>query len=189
MKRIFVLILISLVLIPYGVAAQTYNLTPRNTTIRFRVKNLGIMNVEGAFQAFTGTVDVDESDITRSRVDVVIDTASINTGINRRDSHLRSDDFFDVAKFPVMKFSSSSVEKIGANKLKLIGNLTIKGVTKQVLLAVDGPDAGVSGSAGDVARKATATTSINRHDFGISYGSTIGDEVFITVITRLGKEQ
>lgn len=188
MKRIFAIILISVFLTPYGVAAQTYSLSPANTTISFRIKNMGIMNVEGSFLMFKGTVDIDATDIAKSRTDVDIETSSINTGIKQRDHHLRSSDFFDVVKFPVMKFTSTSLEKSGANKLKLIGNLTIKGITKQVVLMVESPAAGAAGNPGDFVRAATASVIINRRDFGISYGSVIGDEVFITINTRLNKE-
>jgi polyisoprenoid-binding protein YceI len=188
MKRIFLIILTLAVLTPYHVFALTYNLAPSNTTIKFKIKNFGIMYVKGSFEKFKGTVDIDETDITKSRVDVSIDIASINTGINKRDDDLRSSNFFEVAKFPAMKFISTKIEKDGADKLKLFGNLTIKGVTKPVVLAVEGPSGEAAGVRSDFARAASATATINRQDFGISYGSVIGDEVFITINTQLNKE-
>jgi len=186
MKRIFVLILALAVLAPCNVFARTYTLAPANTTIQFKVKNFGIMYVKGSFEKFKGTVDIDEADITKSTVDVSIDIASINTGINKRDDDLRSTNFFEVAKFPTMKFVSTAVEKMGSDKLKLSGNLTIKGITKPVVLTVEEPSGETTGSRSDFARAASAT--INRQDFGISYGSLIGDEVFITINTQLNKE-
>jgi polyisoprenoid-binding protein YceI len=188
MKRIIVSIMLLAMLAPFDVIAQTYNLTPSNATIQFKVRNMAIMNVKGAFEKFKGTVDIDETDITKSKVDANIETASINTGINKRDNHLRSPDFLDVAKFPTMKFVSTNVEKVGADILKLTGNLTIKGVTKPVVLLVEGPTIDAKGSLKDLVRAASATATINRQDFGVSWGAVIGDEVFITISTQLNKQ-
>jgi polyisoprenoid-binding protein YceI len=185
MTRFFVLLLITLALLvaPGTLLAQTYNVDPSHTTIQFKVKNLGIMNVKGGFEKFKGTVDIDDTDITRSKVGVSIDTASINTGIDRRDNDLRGPDFFDVVKFPAMTFVSTMVETV-AGKLKVTGNLTIKGVTKQVALIVDDPKS----LQGDLKRGASAVATINRQDFGVSSGATIADEVFITITTELVKQ-
>lgn len=184
MKRILVLIVALAMFVPCEAMAQTFTLSPANTSIQFRVKNLGIMNVKGSFEKFKGTVDLNEADITRSTVDVSIETASITTGIDKRDNHLRSADFFDTAKFPVMKFTATALEKAGADTLKMSGNLTIKGVTKPVTLTVAGEPR--EGRA-DFVRAASATASINRQDFGVSYGAVIGDEVFITITTKLSQ--
>ena len=135
MKRIVTLIITLVLLVPLNVLAQTYNVDPSHTTIQFKVKNMLIMNVKGVFEKFKGTVDIDETDVTKSNVDVSIETASINTGIDRRDNDLRGPDFFDVVKFPTMRFVSTIVEA-GKDNLKVTGNLTIKGVTKQVVLIV-----------------------------------------------------
>jgi polyisoprenoid-binding protein YceI len=170
---------------PFDAMSQTFRLTPSNTTIQFRVKNLGIMNVKGSFEKFTGTVDMDEADIAKSRVDVSIETASITTGIDKRDNHLRSADFFDAVKYPTMKFTATAVEKAGLDKLLLTGNLTIKGVTKPVVLTVVPQD---KEPRNDFVRAASATATINRQDFGVSYGAVIGDEVFITITTQLNKQ-
>lgn len=179
MKRIIALTLALALLAPLNVLAQTYIVDPSNTSIQFKVKNLGIMYVKGAFEKFKGTVDIDEADITKSKADVSIETASINTGINKRDNHLRSADFFEVAKFPVMTFVSTKVEAgTDKDKLKVTGNLTIKGVTKSVVLNVEA----LNGA------KRAASATVNRQDFGVSYGSVIGDEVFITINTELVKQ-
>jgi polyisoprenoid-binding protein YceI len=185
MKRIFIPIIALVLLMPLNVLAQMYNIDPAHTTIQFKVRNMGIMNVKGSFEKFKGTVDIDVSDITKSKVDVSIDTASINTSIDMRDKDLRSSNFFYVAKFPAMTFVSTKIET-GADKekLKVIGNLTIKGVTKEVVLQVEGPKS----LQGDIKRVASATATVNRQDFGISSGATIGDEVLITVNTELLKQ-
>jgi polyisoprenoid-binding protein YceI len=179
MKRIIIGILSIVLLTTFDAGAQTFNLNPTNTTIKFKVRNMAIMHVEGTFDKFSGNAEVDEADLSRSKIEVSIDTASINTGITRRDKHLRSADFFDVERFPAMKFVATSVEKEGAGKLKLTGKLTIKEVTKPVVLAVDGPAADTG--------TATATATINRKDFGVSWGAVIGDEVQITIVTQLKK--
>jgi polyisoprenoid-binding protein YceI len=185
MKRLSILFIALALLIPLNAPAQMYNVDPARTTIQFKVKNMGFMNVKGTFEKFKGTVDVDGADITKSKVDVSIETASINTGIDKRDNHLRSPDFFDAIKYPAMTFVSTKIEA-GTDKdmLKVTGNLTIKGVTKPVVLSVEGP----KNLQGDLKRGASATTSVNRQDFGVSYGSVIGDEVFITINTELVKQ-
>jgi len=182
MKRILTLIITLVLLVPLNVLAQTYNVDPSHTTIQFKVKNMLIMNVKGVFEKFKGTVDIDETDVTKSNVDVSIETASINTGIDRRDNDLRGPDFFDVVKFPTMRFVSTIVEA-GKDNLKVTGNLTIKGVTKQVVLIVEGPKS----LQGDLKLGASATATVNRQDFGVSSGAVIADEVFITIKTELVK--
>lgn len=185
MKRLFVLVLSILTLLaPCVVCAQPLAILPSNTSIQFKVRNLGIMNVTGSFGTFRGTLDLDEADITRSKVEVSIETASINTGIDRRDKHLRSADFFDVARYPAMRFSSTALEKLGEDRLKLTGNLTIRGISRPVVLTVEAQP--IEGRA-DFTRSALATATINRQDFGVSYGAVIGDEVQITITTRLKK--
>lgn len=183
MKRIITLIVTLALLAPLNVLALTYNVDPSHTTIQFKVKNMGIMNVTGVFEKFKGTVDINETDITKSKVDVSIETTSINTGINMRDKHLRGPDFFDVVKFPTMTFESTLVEP-GKDKLKVNGNLTIKGVTKQVILIVEDPKNLQSG----LKRGASATATVNRQVFGVSWGAVIADEVFITINTELVKQ-
>ena len=183
MIRLFTLLITLALLAPLNVLAQTYNVDPAHTTIQFKIKNFGIMNVKGGFEKFTGMVDMDETDITKSKVEVSIDTVSINTDNNMRDKDLRGANFFDVVKFPTMKFVSTQIEA-GKDKLKVTGNLTIKGVTKQVELIVDDPKS----LQGNLKRGATATATINRQDFGVSSGATIADEVFITITTELVKQ-
>ncbi|MDD2539446.1 MAG: YceI family protein [Desulfuromonadaceae bacterium] len=184
MKRIFIVIITLIVLVPLNVLAETYTIDPANTTIQFKVRNMLVMNVRGTFDKFKGTVDIDETDITKSKADISIDAASINTGIDMRDKDLRSPNFFDVAKFPAMTFVTTKVEAGTADNLKVIGNLTIKGVTKEVTLTIVDPKRLLDGPK----RGAIATATINRQDFGISKGAVISDTVFITVTTELVKQ-
>jgi polyisoprenoid-binding protein YceI len=195
MKRVLVIILSAALLAPLNVLAATYSLDPAHTTIGFKVKHLMISNVKGVFEKFKGTVAIDESDIAKSKVSVSIEMASINSNIAKRDEHLRSGDFFDVAKYPVMTFDSTKVERTGADTLKVTGNLTIKGVTKQVILTVDGPSGEIKSPQGVVKRGASAVATINRQDFGVSWNKkldagavVVGDEVQISIDAELDRQ-
>jgi len=195
MKRLFALVLSVALLVPLNVMAATYTLDPSHTNIGFKVKHLMIANVKGSFEKFKGTVTIDEKDIARSKVNVTVEVVSINTNIAKRDEHLRSGDFFDVAKYPVMTFESTRVERAGADKLKVTGNLTIKGVTKQVVLAVEGLSGEIKTPQGVAKRGASATAVINRQDFGVSWNRTldaggvlVGDEVQISIDAELDRQ-
>jgi polyisoprenoid-binding protein YceI len=195
MKRLLVIILSAALLAPLNVLAATYSLDPAHTTIGFKVKHLMISNVKGVFEKFKGTVAIDESDITKSKVNVSIEMASINSNIAKRDEHLRSGDFFDVVKYPVMTFDSTKVERAGADTLKVTGNLTIKGVTKQVILTVDGLSGEMKSPQGTVKRGASAVATINRQDFGVSWNTkldagavVVGDEVQISIEAEFDKQ-
>lgn len=183
MKRL-IMIMMLLSLSAVQALAETYTVDPSRTRIEFKVKNLGITNVRGSFEKFKGVVYVDEKDLTRSRVDVTVETASISTGINMRDNHLRTADFFDVAKYPAMTFVSTKVEAVG-DTLKLTGNLTIKGVTKPVTLTVNSLKSLLS----DAGKGASASATVNRQDFGLGWGMTISDEVTILVSAELVKQE
>jgi polyisoprenoid-binding protein YceI len=183
MNRLISLLITLSLFGPLTALAQTYSLDPARTTIQFKVRNMLIMNVTGVFEKFKGTVHIDKTDMSKSTADVSIETASINTGIDRRDDDLRSSGFFDTAQYPTMTFVSTKVEP-GAGTLKVTGNLTIKGVTKEVVLTVEGPKS----LQDDVNLAATATATINRQDFGVSKGAVIADEVFITIKTELVKQ-
>jgi polyisoprenoid-binding protein YceI len=186
MKRLISIVTLLLLALPLSALASTWSLDPDHSTAQFKVRHLMISNVRGNFEKISATLHLDEKDITRSRVEVSIDVASINTGVNKRDEHLRSPDFFDVTKFPAMTFVSTRVEKAGPGKLTVTGNLTIKGVTRPVVLRVDGLTPEVRDPWGHVRRGASATTTINRRDFGITWnksmdngGVVVGEEVSI----------
>lgn len=188
MKRMIALITMLILTLPLSALASTWTIDPTHSTAQFKVKHLMISNVKGGFEKLSGSLNLDDNDITRSRVDVSIDVASVNTGIKQRDDHLRSPDFFDVAKYPVMTFSSTRVEKAGPGQLKVTGNLTIKGITRPVTLHVDGLTPEVKDPWGHGRRGASATTTINRRDFGVTWnksmdngGVVVGEEVGITL--------
>lgn len=143
---------------------------PRYTTIQFSIKNLIFLTVNGRFLDFTGMVELDENDIRRSSVDAVIQAASVETGIKRRDEHLRAADFLDVRKYPEIRFQSTSVER-GRDRDALVvkGILTIKEKSKEIVLNVTETDRSRSPQGEEVAYYG-ALVNIDRHDFGISYG-------------------
>ena len=122
--------------LPALASATIWNIDPEHSNIGFKVRHLMVSNVRGLFEKHSGVVDINDKDITKSKVEVTIDTASINTNVQKRDEHLRSADFFDVATFPAMTFVSKKVAKAGKNKLKVTGDLTLHGITKQVVLDV-----------------------------------------------------
>lgn len=168
--------------------ATTWQIDPEHSSVQFKVRHLMVSNVKGEFTRFNGVVAIDDQDISRSHVNVNIETASIDTRVAKRDEHLRSADFFDVTKYPAMTFVSKKVAKAGKGNLKVTGDLTIHGVTREVILDVEGPTADVKDPWGNIRRGATATTQINRKDFGLTWnkaletgGVVVGDDVTITL--------
>ncbi len=181
--------------LPAFAFATTWTIDPDHSNVGFKVRHLMVSNVKGSFEKHTGTVEIDDKDITKSKVEVSIDTNSINTNVIKRDEHLRSADFFDVAKFPTMTFVSKKVVKNGKDNLKVTGDLTLHGVTKQVVLDVEGPTKESKDPWGNIRRGATATTKINRKDFGLVWnaaletgGVAVGEEITITLEIEMIKK-
>jgi len=167
----------------------TYEIDSAHSNAQFTVKHMMVSNVKGVFGKLSGKINLDEKDITKSSVDVVIDATSIDTRNEQRDNHLKSPDFFDVKSHPNITFKSTKVEKAADGKLKVTGNLTIRGTTKPVVLDVEGPTNPVkSPFDGTALIGATATTQLNRKDFGLNWnkaieagGVVVGDEVKVTL--------
>lgn len=172
-----------------GVALSApWEFDPVHTFVHFKVRHLMVSHVRGTFEKLSGKITYDESDITRSTAEITIDAASINTRDAKRDSDLRNPDFLDVAKYPVITFKSKKVEKSGDGRLNMTGDLTIKGVTKEVVLAVEGPTKPAKDPYGNQRVGGSATTRINRRDFGLTWnmpletgGVLVGDDVDITI--------
>ena len=186
------LALVALVALP--AAASTWEIDPNHTESSFVVKHLMVSNVRGQFGKTTGTIQVDDKDIAKSKAEITIDASTINTRVEKRDAHLKSPDFFDVEKFPTITFKSTKLTKGEGNTLKAEGDLTIHGVTKPVVLNVEYTPEIVAG--GKAVRGLTATTKINRKDFGLNWNRTIeaggvmvGDDVAITVEAELHKKE
>ncbi|HEX9242591.1 MAG TPA: YceI family protein [Anaeromyxobacter sp.] len=177
-----------------ALAESSWILESNHTHSAFTIRHLVISNVRGEFGKTTGTVNLDEKDLTKSTVEAKIETTTIDTRVADRDNHLRSPDFFDTAKYPAITFKSTKVEKAGDGKLKVHGNLTIKDVTKPVVLDVAGPTAEIKDPWGKTRRGLSATTKISRKDFGLTWSKTIeagpviGDEVAIEIEAELLKQ-
>ena len=162
-----------------------WNIDAAHTGIHFSVRHMVVSKVRGRFAKYTGAVNLDDDDLTRSTVEVTIDAASIDTGVADRDKHLRSPDFFDVERFPELRFQSKRVEKLADARYRVIGDLTIRDVTREVALDVEyggqAKDPWGNERAGFVAR-----ASIDRKDFGLQWnqvletgGVLVGDRVEI----------
>ena len=168
--------------------ADTWQIDPMHTLAQFSVRHMGISTVRGSFTKVSGSVQYDAADPSKSSIDVTIDASSIDTGVSMRDNDLRSDKFFDVAKYPTLTFKSKRVEPTGNGKLKVTGDLTIHGVTKEVTLDIDGPSEPMKDPRGSVHMGASATTKISRKDFGVSGAAMmVGDEIPITIDVEMVK--
>jgi len=166
----------------------TWNIDAVHSSAEFKVRHMMITNVKGQFDALKGVLTLDEEDVTKSRIEATIDAASINTRDAQRDAHLKSADFFDVEKFPELKFSSTRVTRAGEAELAVEGNLTIHGVARKVVFAVEGPSLAGKDPWGNTRIGLSAATKINRKDFGLRWnaaletgGFLVGDEVTITL--------
>ena len=151
----------------------TYKIDPAHSTAQFVVRHMMITNVLGGFSGVQGTVVYDAEDPSASSVDVVIDAKMINTLEAARDAHLKSADFLDVEKYPTITFKSSSITPDGDGELGLKGDLTIHGVSKQVVLKVDAPSAETRDPLGNARIGASATTRIKRSDFGLNWNAAL----------------
>src|SRR5271163_2919916 len=168
--------------LPAAAATTTWQIDPAHSSAQFAVKHLMISTVRGAFTSVKGSIQLDDKDITKSSVEVTIDVNSVDTRQPDRDKDLKSDHFFDADHFPTITFKSKKVEQVSPGKLKVTGDLTIRGATKEVVLDVDGPTAPIKDPWGNQRIGVNATSKITRQDFGITYGpGMIGDEISITI--------
>ena len=175
-------------------AAATWQVDPAHTTVGFAGKHMMFTTVRGRFKAVEGTILYDEADPTRSLVDVRIDAASIDSGVEQRDGHLKSPDFLDVANHPMIAFKSTRVEPIDARRARVFGDLTIRGVTREVELDAVYTGGGVN-PWGKQVIGFEATTRINRKDFGLTWnvaletgGFLVGDQIAIDVDVQAVKQ-
>jgi polyisoprenoid-binding protein YceI len=185
--RTFVLIAVLAGAVP-AFAESVWEIDPAHSTVQFSIRHMMVSNVRGAFTKVAGTVRADERDLTRSTIEATIDASSIDTREAKRDEHLRSPDFLDVAKYPTITFRSTKITKTGEGRYDVAGDLTLHGVTKPVVLAVEGPTQEVKDPRGALRAGATATTKIDRRDFGITWSKTldgggvvVGNDIAITI--------
>lgn len=172
----------------------TWNLDPVHSAAEFKVRHMMISNVKGQFTALSGKLDLDPQDPTTARVEATIQAASITTRDADRDAHLKSPDFFDAEKFPTLAFQSKAVERDGDGELAVTGDLTIHGVTRPVVFHVEGPTPPARDPWGNTRVGLSASTKINRKDFGLTWNSAletggilVGDEVTITLDVQFVK--
>jgi polyisoprenoid-binding protein YceI len=173
-------------------AAASWEIDTSHSEIGFVVKHLVVAKVRGRFNDWSGTVKLDDADVTKSSADVKIKCGSVDTGTQKRDDHLKSPDFLDCAKFPEITFKSTKIEKgASAGTLKVTGDLTIHGVTKSVVLDVTGPSPEFKDPGGNAHVAFSATTKINRQDFGLKWNNAVeagpvaGNEVTIELEAEL----
>ena len=193
MKRFFTpMIALFVLAIPVLTYTATWQMDPDHSSFQFKIRHLTVSNVKGDFSKLKGVVMIDDQDIARLKIEVVIDATSVNTGHAQRDEHLRGPDFFDVTKYPTITFVSKKVIKADMDRLKVVGDLTIHGVTREITVDVEGPTPEVKDPWGNFRRGATATTKINRRDFGLTWnkvldtgGLVVGEEVNIYVELEL----
>jgi len=188
--------LVAALAVPSPAATATWQIDPAHTAAGFSVRHMMIATVRGQFKGVTGMVLWDDQDINNSTVDVTIDANTVDTGEPKRDADLKSANFFDVKNYPTITFKSTKIEKISAGKMKVTGNLTIHGVTKQVVLDVEGPSGAVKDPWGNTRVALNATTTVNRLDYGVKWnakmdsgGMVVGDDVNINIDLEMTKKE
>ena len=174
-----------------AIAQTTWSIDSAHSAAQFQVRHLMISNVRGEFSKMSGKVIFDGKNYATVQAEAVVEVASINTREPKRDDHLRSADFFDAATFPKITFKSKRVEGISGNRFNLIGDLTMRGVTKEIELNVEASPV-VKGMNGETRMGAQATGKLNRQDFGVKWNRTldagglaVGNEVQITLDLEL----
>ena len=193
-NRVLKLAAVLLVAAAPALAADTYEVDAAHSEVSFLVRHL-VGRVRGSFGQFEGKVVMDTANPAASSVEFTIKAESIDTNVAKRDDHLRSADFFDVAKYPSLTFASKKVEKVGDGQYKVTGDLTLRGVTKEVVLAVEGSPTPMQDPFGNTKLGGSATTRLNRKDFGLNWsksldggGLVVGDEVDVTIDIELIKQ-
>jgi polyisoprenoid-binding protein YceI len=171
-----------------GTATTTWNIDPAHSAAEFKVKHMMISNVKGKFTGLTGKLNLSDADVSKSSIEASIAVATLNTGDEQRDGHLKSADFFDAEKFRSMTFVSIKVVPTGEGEGKVTGDLTLHGVTKQVTFDVEGPSRPGKDPWGNTRIGLSATAKINRKDFGLAWnaaletgGVLVGEEVTISL--------
>src|SRR5262245_18863182 len=173
--------------------ANTWTVDTAHSSAGFSVKHMMVSTVHGTLGPVNGTIDYDGKSVGSIKADITIDVTGINTRNENRDKDLRSPNFFDVAKFPTATFKSKRVDGAGQGAFKLVGDLTLHGVTKEVTLTVDPPSAPIKTQQGQKVG-ASATTTLNRRDFGLQYnalieaGPVVGDEIKVTIDVEANKK-
>jgi polyisoprenoid-binding protein YceI len=186
MFRILWIVVTAWVISAPAMAQATWKIDPAHSSAQFAVRHLGVSTVRGAFMKVSGSATYDAADPTKGTLDATIDASSVDTRVQMRDDDLRSANFLDVRKYPSITFHSKHTEVAPGGKLRITGELTIHGVTKEVVLDVDGPSSPIKDPWGNQRIGASASTKINRNDFGVKGApGAVGDEITITIDAEL----
>jgi polyisoprenoid-binding protein YceI len=179
---------------PTSTSTTTWNIDAAHSVAEFKVKHMMISNVKGHFAKVTGALTLDESVLANSRVEAVIEVASLETRDAQRDAHLKGADFFDVEKFPSLSFKSTGISVVRDGELAIEGDMTIRDVTRPVVFSAEGPTPPMKDPWGNTRVAVSATTKISRKDFGLTWnaaleggGILVGDEVTITLEVQFVK--
>ena len=172
--------------------ASTWQIDTAHSSAQFAVRHMMVSTVRGTLGKITGAVNLDEAELTKSAVEATVDATTIDTREPKRDAHLKSPDFFDVAQYPTITFKSKKVAKLGDAKFQVTGDLTMHGVTKEVVLDVEGVPRPFKDPMGNLRLCGIATTKLNRKDFGVQWNKTldggglmVGDDVDVTIDLEL----
>jgi polyisoprenoid-binding protein YceI len=175
-------------------STTTWQIDTAHSSANFSIKHMMIAKVHGGFEKLSGTLQLDSADITKSSIQASVEAASINTREAQRDAHLKSADFFDVEKYPTLDFKSTKIEKDG-DDLKVTGQLTIHGVSKEVVFQVEGPTQEMKDPYGNIKIGISATTKIKRKDFGLGWnaaleagGVLVGDDVALSLDVQFARK-
>jgi polyisoprenoid-binding protein YceI len=182
----FTVVFVSMFVVSAFAQVETWKIDPAHSAAQFAVRHMGISTVRGEFKKVSGSAGYDTADPAKTSLDATIDATTVDTRVDMRDNDLRSPNFLDVQKYPTITFKSKRAEAAGPDKMKITGDLTIHGVTKEVVLDVDGPTSPVKDPRGNFHIGASATTKINRKDFGVNGAPGMaGDEISITIDAEL----
>jgi len=186
---------LAVITVPAIAGASTWAIDPAHSSAQFAVRHLMVSTVRGQLGKVTGTVNIDDSDPTHSTAEATIDANGIDTREAKRDEHLRSPDFLDTAKYPTMTFKSKKVERVSDGKYKVTGDLTMRGVTHEVVLDVEGSPTPMKDPMGNTKLGGVAKTTLNRQDFGINWsksldggGLVVGNDVDVIIDVELTKK-
>lgn len=183
-----VVLFITTLILAVSAAAQagTWKIDPNHSSAQFAVRHMGVSTVRGAFTKVSGSANYDPSDPGKTSLEATIEADSVDTRVEMRDKDLRSPNFLDVQKYPTITFKSKQAKASGDGKLRITGDLTIHGVTKEVVLDLDGPSAPIKDPMGNQRIGASATAKINRKDFGVNGApAMVGDDISITIDAEL----
>ena len=194
MRLVIVSVVLAVFTLPLS-AAEVWQIDPVHSSASFRVSHMVVATVSGRMSGIKGIVTIDDKDITKSSVTTELNAATIWSDNKKRDDHLRNEDFLDVKKFPKIYFESTAVKKTGKGQLDVTGNLTIKGITRQIVLKVKGPTQAIKGMRANMHKGVRADVTINRQDFNVKFmkklptgGLIVGNDVEITLDLELLKK-